>query len=361
MAKDCGSFVAACVACQRSGPLRVKSLRGVLKRPSPFQMISLDFVGPRLIGKSTWYYLVIIDHCTRYAVTFCTNDVKAETVKLIIRQCWVSVFGAPRAVLVDRGAAFIGSSFVDYMTKEVCARIVYSSPAYPQGNGINESCHQTLEASIRAVMQYSDRQEVDYISCVRDATIAYNATPHSALGESPYYCLFGFDMCLPGWQHLVQSDTSEVRRQRVLAERRMRDLIRCNLESDKNMQLVESQDLRVGDLCVYHLSAYERGVQVIDGTGIKQTYSVAWSLPCRITEIHDNQVTVQALYGSPVKRKVSRTYVRKLCTDVPESLVRLNAQVVSQQLTTPGHVTGKSSKRRRTGVEATEELDVQGS
>ena len=79
-----------------------------------------------------------------------------KTTKSVLRHHWVSIFQAPEAVLTDRGLAFRDKKFEEYVTQELCAYHVFTSTYYPQGNGINESSHRGLEASIAAAARTLD-------------------------------------------------------------------------------------------------------------------------------------------------------------------------------------------------------------
>eukprot|EP00922_Rhytidocystis_sp_ex-Travisia-forbesii_P000952 GHVS01001355.1.p1 GENE.GHVS01001355.1~~GHVS01001355.1.p1 ORF type:complete len:169 (+),score=15.72 GHVS01001355.1:651-1157(+) len=41
--------------------------RKSLQTPVALQTVSIDFVGPRQVGVVSWWYVVILDHCTRFA------------------------------------------------------------------------------------------------------------------------------------------------------------------------------------------------------------------------------------------------------------------------------------------------------
>eukprot|EP00921_Rhytidocystis_pertsovi_P011626 GHVQ01018810.1.p1 GENE.GHVQ01018810.1~~GHVQ01018810.1.p1 ORF type:complete len:197 (+),score=11.22 GHVQ01018810.1:594-1184(+) len=169
-------------------------------------MISVDHVGPREVRGSHCQYLVIIDHCTRYVSAHCVDTLTAEETVRVVRDHWVTKFCFPNAVLADNGRAFRGSMFQTFVTDECRGYVVYSGPAYPQGNGINEASHKALEASVEARLQREG--DVSFNRVLQDAVMVYNATPHSAIGKSPYRCLFGMEFSFPRWQ-MIMDKTSE--------------------------------------------------------------------------------------------------------------------------------------------------------
>ena len=49
--------------------------------------------------------LVIVDHFTRYTRAFVTKDQKASTAAKILYEGFISIFGAPKRILMDQGKA----------------------------------------------------------------------------------------------------------------------------------------------------------------------------------------------------------------------------------------------------------------
>ena len=69
MKQSVTEYMKGCLVCiRRSIPPKLSTYSGVLSRPFPFQLISLDFVGPRNWSGITYHYLVIIDHASRFIV-----------------------------------------------------------------------------------------------------------------------------------------------------------------------------------------------------------------------------------------------------------------------------------------------------
>ena len=73
MAEDVEKYIKGCLMCQRLHVHRTMGMSSVLEKPMPMMMVSLDYVGPREWLGDVWYYLVIIDHHSRYMMTFPTK------------------------------------------------------------------------------------------------------------------------------------------------------------------------------------------------------------------------------------------------------------------------------------------------
>ena len=96
MSADVRQFVGQCLICLRHNPTQPKTLRGLLEKPVPLQLISLDHVGPRKWGDRTVYYLVMIDHATRFMVATLMETISGAETKRALEERWVSVFQAPK-------------------------------------------------------------------------------------------------------------------------------------------------------------------------------------------------------------------------------------------------------------------------
>lgn len=147
---DVKVFVKACLPCARNRrPVRSTSAI-IFQRPSAFELVSVDVVGPRIIGVTSHYYFVIIDHCTRFAVTAPTTQPTTSIAVDMIRDKWFAVFSAPKVLLSDNQSIFTSSTFRTFVSQDLMAHLVFSSPYYPAGNAINESSHRALEHCIDA-------------------------------------------------------------------------------------------------------------------------------------------------------------------------------------------------------------------
>lgn len=314
---DVASYVQGCLICQRMhAPPRRLVLTYVLEKPSPFELISLDCVGPRSWWGVQKYYLSVIDHASRFVVTSASDSaITTAFVIEVLKEKWLASFCVPYAILTDRGSEFTSKEFRTFALKELGCALVNSSPYYPQGNAINEASHKAIDAVLKASHETFEDKFEDVLRC---ATQIHNACPHSATGQTPFYLLFGMEPTLPGWQGLQpQQKDAETRSLRVL-ENRGRALARQRLLADEQL-VVTKQHVKVGDWVVYLQGAPE----VAEAYGSTHKYAVPWSLPAKVLEVNDKVCRVEDWHTRKV-RQVPLTLVRKLQGEIPPSLRALN-------------------------------------
>lgn len=314
---DVAKYIDGCLVCQRMhAPPRKIVLTYVLERPMPFELISLDCVGPRQWWGKTKYYLSMIDHATRFMITR-ASDAPITTAFVIetLKEKWLSGFCVPYAILTDRGSEFTSKEFRSFALTELGCALVNSSPYYPQGNAICEASHKAIDAVLLAAQETLEGKFEDVL---RHATQIHNACPHSATAQSPFYLLFGMEPTLPGWQGLqIQSKDAETRLLRV-AEHRGKALVKQRLMADEQLTLVKSE-VKPGDWVVYLMGDKE----VSDTYGSVHKYTIPWSAPAKVIEVVGNICKV-AEWHTKRERQVPLTLTRKLQGEVPSTLSAIN-------------------------------------
>jgi Integrase core domain len=326
--------VSQCLTCLRkAAPPRSTTTSGVLTRPLPFQLVSIDVVGPRRCGRKRWYYSVIIDHATRFMVTKAYEE--SPTTSDIIatfKECWMRVFQAPVAVLTDRGSIFRHDKFRSFVTEYLLAVLVYTSPYYPQGNAVNEASHKAIEASLSA--QELHLQETRYEDELADATMVYNSVPHVATGQSPNFMMFGTELTLPGWQRYKRDSPDERIRAGAFRLEKLRMQAQAQMLVDRRATSAVKEQISPGDWVIYCLSGSEKSAEA--GINIAGKYSASWSLPARVVTVAD-KVCVVGVWGDFANhRQVPLAQVRKLTGTVPKTLVMANVKLIERYQ--PRHV-----------------------
>ena len=89
----------------------------------------------------------MVDHFTRYIQAFVTNNHTAFTTAQVLYNNFFSVFGFPQRLMSDKGTEFTGN-VIATMCKLLGIEKIRTTPYHPQGNGLAERVHQTLQRMI---------------------------------------------------------------------------------------------------------------------------------------------------------------------------------------------------------------------
>ena len=345
--RDAAAFVAKCLVCARYRSVAPRTARGVLERPGLFQLVSIDNIGPHDWSARQYWITVILDHHSRFMVARVHWDPpNSQTMKATMEDAWVAHFGAPEGILCDRGPEF-RDVFARYAVRECAGALIYTSPAYPRGNAINESSHRLLEHTIRSRTAH---QTVDSLEEVlRDAVLAYNAAPHLSLGQPPFYVMTGQDLILPGWQRFARYPTAE-QRHATIRDYRLRAMLTA-LVREEDFKAIDTIALQEGDIILYALSPYE----ITSHAGHPHSDTIKnvpkWSAPQRVTRVKDRVVLVKPLWGTGEPRQVPVSLVKKFPSALPEPLHRLALNMIEMERPRYGKLTDEQWQGYRTPVD----------
>ncbi|GJR24229.1 reverse transcriptase domain-containing protein [Tanacetum coccineum] len=133
--KDAHDFVTRCDICQRQGKIsqRDEMPQNSIQVCEIFDMWGIDFMGPFPSSRGNKYILVAVDYLSKWveAKALPTND--ARVVCKFLKTLF-SRFGAPRAIISDRGTHFCNDQFSKVMLKYgVTHRL--STAYHPQTSG----------------------------------------------------------------------------------------------------------------------------------------------------------------------------------------------------------------------------------
>ncbi|GJX51330.1 reverse transcriptase domain-containing protein, partial [Tanacetum coccineum] len=116
--KDAFEFVKSCDACQRQGKIsqRDEMPQNAIQVCEIFDVWGIDFMGPFPSSRGNKYILVAVDYLSKWveAKALPTNDAKV-VVKFL--KSIFSQFGAPRAIISDRGTHFCNDKFARVISK----------------------------------------------------------------------------------------------------------------------------------------------------------------------------------------------------------------------------------------------------
>ncbi|XP_055936891.1 uncharacterized protein LOC129966488 [Argiope bruennichi] len=191
MRTDVKKFCDSCKECQLTQIVKTSDrtpITPVVRPELPFQVVNVDLIGvidpPSAKGHK--YILCLVDQHTRWgeAIPLTSLNAKATCEALL------SIFsrtGIPNVIASDNG-----TNFTAELTKEFEKRIGssprFSTPGYPQSNGLVERFNRTLKNMLHNVVREEGRGwhlQIPYVLW------AYREIPHSTTGVSPFQLLYG--------------------------------------------------------------------------------------------------------------------------------------------------------------------------
>ena len=106
---------------------------------APLQLVHLDFTSFKMTIDfnelpKVEHILVIVDHFMRYTKAYVTKDQKVSTAAKTLYEGFISIFGAPKRILMDQGKAFT-SEVVEQLCSQFGISQLTTTAYHPKGNG----------------------------------------------------------------------------------------------------------------------------------------------------------------------------------------------------------------------------------
>ena len=149
----------------------------------------MDFIEGLPLSEGFDSILVIVDRLTKMALFIPTH--KTLTTPQLTRPFIEHVFskhGTPQDIVSDRGRHFI-SRFWATLCNALHIQSNLSTAYHPETDGQTERVNRILEQYLRI---YTNYQQDDWCELLPLAEFAYNNTPHTATGVSPFFANKGF-------------------------------------------------------------------------------------------------------------------------------------------------------------------------
>ncbi|GJU43129.1 reverse transcriptase domain-containing protein [Tanacetum coccineum] len=192
--KDAYDFVTQCDICQRQGKIsqRDEMPQNSIQVCEIFDMWGIDFMGPFPSSRGNKYILVAVDYLSKWveAKALPTND--ARVVCKFLKSLFAR-FGAPRAIISDRGTHFCNDQFAKVMLKYgVTHRL--STAYHPQTSGQVEVSNRGLK---RILERTVGENRASWSDKLDDALWAFRTAYKTPIGCTPYKLVYGKACHLP--------------------------------------------------------------------------------------------------------------------------------------------------------------------
>ncbi|GJS96048.1 reverse transcriptase domain-containing protein [Tanacetum coccineum] len=192
--KDAHELVKNCNSCQRQGKVsqRDEMPQNSIQVCEIFDVWGIDFMGPFPSSKGNKYILVAVDYLSKWveAKALPTND--ARVVCKFLKSLFAR-FGAPRAIISDRGTHFCNDQFTKVMLKYgVTHRL--STAYHPQTSGQVEVSNRGLK---RILERSIGENRTSWSDKLDDALWAFRTAYKTPIGCTPYKLVYGKACHLP--------------------------------------------------------------------------------------------------------------------------------------------------------------------
>ena len=150
LSADVTETIRTCDFCKvgKSNPVVQAPIQRFPSVQRPFQRVAMDFAGPFPASrKGNRYFLVIVDHFSKYVKVFPLPEATMETAIDCLRNV-IFEEGLPEDVLTDQGSQFTGSKFQEFLRSNRI-RHLRTSPYHPQCDGLAERQMRTIKDLIR--------------------------------------------------------------------------------------------------------------------------------------------------------------------------------------------------------------------
>lgn len=208
MHADVVNFIARCDTCL-AYKLPTHGTLGKMGRPKdvsrPFQVISIDLVGPLPNTRRQNKYIFVVTCCfSKYCIVIPLRRATADLVSRHIENDVFLVHGVPQTVILDNGCQFI-SRELDKVFKKYKVPKIHFTPKYtPQINTV-ERYNKTI---VTAVSTFVNDDHRSWDINLPQIQFAINNSVNESTGYTPSFLVHGRELVICG-SHYLETDQSD--------------------------------------------------------------------------------------------------------------------------------------------------------
>lgn len=200
MIGDFKTHISSCEVCKRiKYPTHKNKVpMGAQKVAShPFEIISIDFVGEFTRSKrGNKAIFVVSDWFSKFVFLHPSREMTSKVAIDFLKNHVFNLFGTPRILVCDNAKIFESHNFKNLL-KDYNVKLWYNASYHPQVNP-TERNNSVIEASVRAYLE-NDQREWDLH--LQEIACAMRTSVHESTKFSPYFVLFGREICRFGSDH----------------------------------------------------------------------------------------------------------------------------------------------------------------
>lgn len=198
MYKDVVDYIKSCEVC-KAYKHATTATPGLMGRPKvcsrPFQVISVDIVGPMPRSRSGFTNLLVVTCCfSKYTLLFPLRRATSAAVAKHIENGVMLVHGIPETVIVDNGVQFTGSEFRQLIKRYNVPNLHYGPRYTPQVNLV-ERYNKTV---MTAVASYVEENHRSWDEQLHKIQYALNSAVNESTGFSPFFLVHAREPVING-------------------------------------------------------------------------------------------------------------------------------------------------------------------
>lgn len=210
MYRDVTKFVANCDTCSAYKFPNHTTL-GTMGRPKqcsrPFQMISIDLIGPLPASRKQNTFILVITCCfSKFCLMFPLRRATSEIICRLLEDNVFLVHGIPSTVIMDNGKQFTSNLLKNLLHRYKIPDINYTPKYTPQVNTV-ERYNKTI---IVAVASFVENDHRSWDCNLFKIQFAINSSVNEVTGFTPAFLVYGRELVSCGSHYLDTDLTDEV-------------------------------------------------------------------------------------------------------------------------------------------------------
>ena len=196
MKADATDYTRKCDRCQRLAPILKSPVQDLISisSPWPFAQWGIDIVGPLPTAPAQKKLLLVAtDYFSKWIEAEAFSSIKDQDVTQFIWNNIVYRFGIPRSIVSDNRPQFDRRVYINFC-QELKVKNLYSTPCYPQSNGLAEASNKTLLTALKKRLDSAKGKWVDELPGV---LWAYRTIARKPTGMSSFTITYGMEAIIP--------------------------------------------------------------------------------------------------------------------------------------------------------------------
>ncbi|KXJ84431.1 hypothetical protein RP20_CCG008950 [Aedes albopictus] len=307
MGPEIRKYIQSCQTCKEvkapSVPV-VPEMGNMRVATRPWQIISLDFVGPLPRSrKGNQHILVIADLFSKWVMIHPVRKLDSSAMCKILRDQWFYRNSVPEVVISDNGSTFTSNEFKNLLDQYGVTHWL-NSRYHSQANPV-ERVNRTINAAIRT---YAKDDQRSWDLKIPEIEVILNTTIHSSTGFTSYYITHGQELSEKGSDHKLyrhgeaMSEAELVERRKQMFEK-IYEIVQKNLSKahEASQNHYNLRHRRFAKAFSPGQLVYRRNMKPSSAADHYNAKYAAQFLPCKVkSKIGNSSYDLEDLSGKPL-------------------------------------------------------------